>query len=170
VIVWHLPEKLLIRRLTKMGLPKTYFQSEPGSPSPLSATGKRRIRFEEVDMFNIAWHGHYMSYLDEGRIAFGDKYGLSYSAMKEAVVAAPIVQIHLDYITPLRFDQEVAVEAILYWTNSLKLNFEYKLTAEGRLVARAYSVQLFVDLDGQTLFIPSGFISEFRQKWKNGEF
>ncbi len=153
-----------------MGLPKAYFRAEPDSPSILSATATRRIRFEEVDMLGIVWHGHYVSYLDDGRIAFGDKYGLSYTAMRGAGIAAPIVQMHLDYVSPLRFDKEVAVEASLHWTDSMRLNFEYKLTSEGRLSARGYSVQLLVDLEGQTLFMPPDFISNFRQKWKNEEF
>ena len=83
-------------------------------------------------MLGIVWHGHYVSYLDDGRIAFGDKYGLSYSAMRDAGIAAPIVKMHLDYVSPLRFDKEVVVEAILHWSDSLRLNFEYKLTSEGR--------------------------------------
>lgn len=153
-----------------MGLPKDYFQVQSNSPPPLTATASRRIRFEEVDMLNIAWHGHYVSYLDDGRVAFGDKYGLSYTAMKEAGIAAPIIQLHIDYIAPLLFDSRITVEATLHWTEAMRLNFDYKLFSEGVLAARAYSVQLFVDLKGQTLFLPPEFISQFRQRWQNGEF
>ncbi len=153
-----------------MGFPKQYFKEDPGSPPPLRAMAKRRIRFEEVDMLRIAWHGHYVSYFDDGRVAFGDKYGLSYMAMRDAGVAAPIVQIHIDYVSPLNFDKEITVEAVLHWTDALKLNFEYAISCDGQLAARGYTVQLFIDLKGNVVFIPVDFVADFRQKWQNGEF
>ena len=152
-----------------MGFQKTYFKPRPDDPKPLSASTTRRIRFEEVDMLGIVWHGHYVSFLDDGRIAFADKYGLSYMAMRVNGIAAPIVQMHLDYISPLYFDNELKIEAILHWTDSLKLNFEFRLTCEGRLVARGYTVQLFVDLQGNLVILPPNLIKNFRQKWANGE-
>ena len=36
------------------------------------------VRFSEVDMMNIVWHGSYPLYLEDAREAFGEKYGLSY--------------------------------------------------------------------------------------------
>lgn len=152
-----------------MGFPKSYFKPKPNDHKPLAAVATRRVRFEEVDMLGIAWHGHYVSFLDDGRIAFADKYGLSYMAMRVDGIAAPIVQMHLDYISPLYFDNELQIEAILHWTDSLKLNFEYRLTCEGRLVARGYTVQLFVNLQGDLVLLPPNLIKNFRQKWANGE-
>jgi len=153
-----------------MATPKNYFPAVAGAPPPLKATGRHRVTFAEVDMLEIAWHGHYISYFDIGRVAFGDKYGLSYMAMRQAGVAAPIVQIHLDYLSPLRFDAEIEVTASLYWSDALRLNFEYQIRSQGRLAAKGSSVQLFVDLQGQTIFLAPDFIAEFRQKWQDGEF
>jgi len=153
-----------------MGFSKRYFKSNLEDPESLSAVAIRRIRFEEVDMLGIVWHGNYVSFLDDGRIAFGDKYGLSYMAMKEEGVAAPIVQMHLDYISPVYFDNVLEIEAILHWSDSLRLNFEYKLTCEGRQVARGYTIQLFVDMEGNLIIIPPNLIKEFRHKWKKGDF
>ena len=153
-----------------MGFSKRYFKSNLEDPESLSAVAIRRIRFEEVDMLGIVWHGNYVSFLDDGRIAFGDKYGLSYMAMKEEGVAAPIVQMHLDYISPVYFDNVLEIEAILHWSDSLRLNFEYKLTCGGRQVARGYTIQLFVDMEGNLIIIPPNLIKEFRHKWKKGDF
>jgi len=153
-----------------MGFSKRYFKPNLGDPTPLSALATRRIRFEEVDMLGIAWHGNYVSFLDDGRIAFADRYGLSYMSMKDDGVAAPIVQMHLDYISPLYFDNVLEIEAILHWSDSLRLNFEYKLTCEGRQVARGYTIQLFVDLKGNLVVLPPSLVKKFRHKWENGDF
>jgi len=146
------------------------FTPEADAPPPLRATGHRRVRFDEVDSLNIAWHGHYLSYFDDGRVAFGRRYGLSYQAMREAGVAAPIARIQVDYLAPLTMDAEIDIEAILHWSTALRLNFEYRIHHNGVLAARGSSVQLFVDGEGQTLFVANDFIGQFRRRWQQGEF
>lgn len=154
-----------------MGFGRDYFPHRPGDPAPLTVTARRRVRFEEVDMLNIAWHGHYVSFLDDGRVAFGDRYpALSYRHLHQAQVAAPIVQLHLDYQAPLFFDEEMDVAASLHWSDAVRLNFSYLITgAAGRLVARAWSVQLLVDGARTTLLIPPPWYEEFRRRWRQGE-
>jgi len=153
-----------------MGFVRDYFPARPGDPEPLTVAARRRVRFEEVDMLNIAWHGHYVSFLDDGRVAFGDRYpALSYRHLHEARVAAPIVQLHLDYQSPLFFDEEMGVAATLHWSDAVRLNFSYLISgADGRTVARAWSVQLLVDENRSTLLIPPPWFVDFRNQWRQG--
>lgn len=153
-----------------MGPPRDYFPPRPGEPAPLSVSARRRVRFEEVDMLNIAWHGHYVSFLDDGRVAFGDRYPvLSYRRLHEVRVAAPIVQLHLDYQAPLFFDEEMTVVATLHWSEALRLNFSYRITGrDSRPVARAWSVQLLVDPERRTLLVPPDWYEDFRHQWREG--
>lgn len=154
-----------------MGIVRDYFPARPDDPSSLSVSTRRRVRFEEVDMLNIAWHGHYVSFLDDGRVAFGDRHpALSYRHLHAERVAAPIVQLHLDYQSPLFFDEEMIVVASLHWSDAVRLNFSYLITgANGRSVARAWSVQLLVDENRRTLLIPPPWFEEFRNQWRQGD-
>jgi acyl-CoA thioester hydrolase len=153
-----------------MGFAKEYFPAAPTDPAGLTVTTERRVRFEEVDMLGIAWHGHYVSFLDSGRVAFGDRFpALGYARMKEEMVAAPIVQLHIDYQAPLIFDESMVIETTLHWTAALKLNFSYKISrADGRLASKAYTVQLFTDIQGRMLLLPPLWIAEFRRQWQAG--
>ena len=47
-----------------------YFPEEGDMPKPLVAEVKRRVRFEEIDLLGMVWHGRYPSYFEDGRIAF----------------------------------------------------------------------------------------------------
>ncbi|MEN8142280.1 MAG: acyl-CoA thioesterase [Thermodesulfobacteriota bacterium] len=154
-----------------MGFAKVYFETGPDDPPPLTVTTSRRVRFEEVDLLQIVWHGNYVSFLDDGRVAFGDLYpALSYNHLREKAVAAPIVQMHIDYLAPLRFDEVMAIETTLHWADALKINFSYKIFADdGRLAVRAYTVQLFTDPQGNMLLVPTDWIEEFRNNWRTGE-
>ncbi|MEN8190789.1 MAG: thioesterase family protein [Thermodesulfobacteriota bacterium] len=152
-----------------MGFPKRYFTEEADSPAPLLATTHRRVRFEEVDLIGMAWHGRYVSYFEDGRIAWGDKYGLTYMTFRENEVMAPIVQMHFDFKSPLRFDETMRIDTRLHWCDTLRLNFSYKIySSEERLAATGYTVQLLCDRDTNIILIPPDWIVEFRRKWQEG--
>lgn len=154
-----------------MGFAKSYFTTDPSEPPPLTVTTRRRVRFEEVDLLGIVWHGRYVSFLDDGRVAFGDRYPvMSYKRLHEERVAAPIVQMHLDYLAPLRFDEEMFIETTLFWSEALKLNFSYLILGpDQQPAARAYTVQLFTDSTGRMLLIAPDWIEAFRRQWRAGE-
>lgn len=151
-----------------MGFPKKYFTQEPNSPSPLQVTIRRRVRFEEVDSLEMVWHGRYPSYFEDGRIAFGDRYGLSYQSFRENRTMAPIVQMHFDYRVPLRFDDFFEIETELHWTDAMRLNFSYTLRKKTEVVATGYTVQLLADEAGNVLLIPPPWLVQFRQEWQEG--
>ena len=44
----------------------------------LTSSKDIEIRFSEVDMMKVVWHGAYPLYLEDAREAFGDEYGLTY--------------------------------------------------------------------------------------------
>lgn len=148
---------------------KGYFPTVEGAPQPLLATVTRRVRFEEVDSIGMVWHGRYPSYFEDGRIAFGDAYGLSYAAFVSHQVMAPIAQMHFDFKIPLRFDETVTIETRLHWNESMRLDFSYVIrNCSGRKAATGCTVQLLMTPDGTVLFAPPDWITAFRQKWQSG--
>lgn len=149
---------------------RSYFAIEPGAPEPLSVRTERLVRFEELDPLRIVWHGRYVSYFEDGRVAFGRKYGLSYEAFMENRLAAPIVSLHIDYMTPLTFDDRITIEATLHWCTAMRLNFEFNVfNGQGTKAASGYSVQVLTDLQGNMLFVAPDWIERFRRKWQSGE-
>lgn len=154
-----------------MGFQKKYFSEESTDPAPLVARVERRVRFEEVDALGMVWHGRYPSYFEDGRIAFGDTYGLSYHTFRNNNIMAPIVQMHLDYKSPLRFDEIFSIEAALHWSESARLNFSYLLkNSQRKTVAAGYTVQMLTDPSGTVQLIRPDWLLDFGKKWKEGFF
>lgn len=152
-----------------MGFPESYFMPLPGCPMPLVAITERMVRFEEIDSIGMVWHGRYPSFLEDGRAEFGRRYGLGYSRFRDAGMAAPIVHMQIDYRTPLRLDDSFSIETILHWTDSLKLNFEYRIRRDSHeLAATACTIQLVTDASGSLILAETGFLREFREKWRTG--
>lgn len=152
-----------------MGFKKSYFDDRPSDPEPLLAEVSPRVRFEEVDLLGMVWHGRYPSYFEDGRAAFGDRYGLSYHAFRENLTVAPVVQMHLDYRSPLRFDEQLTVETRLHWSDAAKINFSYMIyNAKAKIAATGYTVQLLTETDGTIILVQPEWILEFQKKWKEG--
>ena len=61
------------------------------------------IRFSEIDMMQVVWHGTYPVYLEDAREAFGNRYGLSYQRYMVESTFAPIVEMKLNYKRPLKY-------------------------------------------------------------------
>ena len=147
---------------------KPYFQPVPGSPPPLRMIVKRRVRFEEVDSMGIVWHGRYAGYFEDGRVALGHKYGISYSDFIRHRNPVPIRQINIEYIAPLFFENEIEIEAILHWSEAARINFEYVIRRNGNNVCVGYTVQLMLDENLELSLSPPPFYLEFLEKWKKG--
>jgi acyl-CoA thioester hydrolase len=127
------------------------------------------VRFNEADPLGIVWHGHYLRYFEDGREAFGKKYGVTYLDFYHQGFAAPVVSVHCDYKRPLRYGNSVIVQATLINTPAAKMLFEYKIfDAEKKtLVATGSSVQVFVDVKTFELHLTlPTFYEAWKKKWK----
>lgn len=149
---------------------KAYFRPVPDAPPSLTRTYEREIRFEEVDPLGIVWHGRYPSYIDDGRLHLGKKYGLSYMDFKANKVAAPIKQLHIDYHKPLYFGETVKVVTTLHYNEAARLNFEFELrNSVDEVTTTGYSVQMFIDEDQELMLAPPDFYADILHRWRNGE-
>ncbi len=148
---------------------KSYFPPVVGAPPSLRMTVDRRVRFEEVDSMGIVWHGCYPSYFEDARVALGHRYGIGYSDFIRERVPVPLRQMQIDYLAPLRFEDEMQITAILHWSDAARINFEYEIRGVcGRLICTGCTVQMMLDCNMNVLLAPPGFFTEFLQKWKQG--
>ncbi|MDD2557757.1 MAG: acyl-CoA thioesterase [Desulfuromonadaceae bacterium] len=150
---------------------KAYFKHSADAPPPLRCCVERVVRFEEVDALGIVWHGRYPSYFEDGRVLLGENHGIGYMDFYARGIAAPIKQMHADYKLPLRFGDRFTIEAVLHWSDAMRLNHEFILrNAEGLITTTGYSVQLLLDSENQVLMLPPPFYADFRERWRAGEF
>jgi acyl-CoA thioester hydrolase len=123
------------------------------------------VRFNEADPLGIVWHGHYVRYFEDGREAFGKRYGISYLDFYNKGIAVPVVSVQCDFKKALRYGDSVIVETTYMNTAAAKLKFEYKIvdSATKALVAKGSSVQVFVDAKTFELRLT---LPEFFEDWK----
>lgn len=128
-------------------------------------TIKKKISFYEVDAIHMLWHGNYVKYLEDGREAFGEEFGLSYMSIFNNGYFAPIVDLHLKYKKTASMGDVLLVETTYVPTKSAKLMFDYTITREsdGATILKASSTQLFVTKDGHFEVTVPNFLREWRE-------
>lgn len=135
-----------------------------GMDKKLSAEKKLDIRFSEVDMMGVVWHGSYVKYLEDAREEFGHKYGLSYDRYIKENIFVPIVELKMNYVHPLSYGMSPVVRITYCPTDAAKVVFEYEIfnPEDGTVFLKARSVQVFMDRNHNLMWESP----EFYVQWK----
>ena len=133
----------------------------------LKTTVPLKIRFSEVDSMNIVWHGSYMMYFEDAREAFGREYGIAYLDIFGNGYYAPLVEISFKYKSPITYDMKPKITITYRPTDAAKIVFDYEIKnpETGDLLATGHSVQVFMDLNYQLVWINPDFYEEWKRKW-----
>jgi acyl-CoA thioester hydrolase len=123
-----------------------------------------KVRFSEVDLMGIIWHGAYVKYFEDAREAFGKKYGLRYLFIHSNGFFAPLVELNFQYKKPLKYEDIIRVRITYIPTDAAKIVFEYEIrnTETGELCTTGKSTQVFLDAHYQLVL----FNPPFYTKWK----
>ena len=120
----------------------------------------------------VVWHGEYVRYLEDGREAFGRQYpGIGYLDFYNNGYTAPIVDLQLQYVSPLTLNDVAIIETRFIDMAAAKLCFEYVIhrQSDWALVARGSSMQVFVDKDGNMCLNNPAFFENWKKQWLTKE-
>ncbi len=121
----------------------------------MSASTTVVVRFSECDPLGIVWHGNYTKYLEDGRDAFGKKYGLDFVKIYNEGYATPIINIQIDFRKMMMFRDKAVVEVRYRKTDAAKIIFDYviKSTDTDEVICKASTTQVFVSKEGNELML-----------------
>jgi acyl-CoA thioester hydrolase len=134
----------------------------------LTNTIELEIKFSDVDMLGVVWHGNYVRYFEDGREAFGKEFGFGYMDVYDQGYIVPIVNINCDYKRFLRYQDHVVIETTYSPCDSAKINFGYRLfnPKTNELIVKGTTTQVFVHRDKFDLQLTNpDFFIEWKQKY-----
>lgn len=116
---------------------------------------------------HIVWHGNYVKFLEDGREAFGKEYGLGYYDVYGYGFMTPIVKVDLDYKRQVQYGDVVEIKTIFKSVDAAKIAFEYELRrlSDKAIVAKAKTVQVFLNREGELQITNPDFYVEWKQKY-----
>ncbi len=134
----------------------------------LTSSKDIEIRFSEVDMMKVVWHGAYPLYLEDAREAFGDEYGLTYEGYLDNQYYAPIVDMQIQYKFPLRYGVKARIDVTYRPTEAAKIVFDYEIRDKetNLLYCKARTIQVFMDMDYNLVLLNPEFFENWKAKWQ----
>jgi acyl-CoA thioester hydrolase len=104
-----------------------------------------RAQFYDLDPMNVVWHGNYTRWFEQVRTALMEKIGYSFQQMHASGYLWPIVDLRIKYVRPIRFGQEIAVNAtIVEFENRLRIDYRIRDNASGEILTKATTIQVAV--------------------------
>ena len=111
-----------------------------------------RVPFHDVDSMSIVWHGNYAKYFAAARCALLDKIDYNYNQMAESGFSWPVIDMHIKYVKPAVFNQDIVVEAkILEYFNRLKIGYLITDAQTGTKLTKGSTTQVAVDMKSQEM-------------------
>lgn len=106
-----------------------------------------RVPFHDVDSMSIVWHGNYVKYFAAARCALLDQIDYNYTQMAESGYSWPVIDLHVKYVKPAVFNQDIAVEAkLLEYENRLKIGYLITDARSGTRLVKGSTIQVAVDM------------------------
>jgi acyl-CoA thioester hydrolase len=112
-----------------------------------------KVRFNEVDAYRVAWHGHYVSWMEIGRNAIAAEFGLDAFQLVDLGYMGPVVALELKFLQPARFNDELTVQTRLRPAETATLAFEsIIIDSAGKKLASGITTHALTNLDGVLQF------------------
>jgi len=108
-----------------------------------------KVRFNEVDAYHVAWHGHYVAWMEVGRNDLAGRFGLNADDIAAEGYLAPVVVLELKFLRPTRFDDELRIRTSLRRMETATLEFVCAIIgADGKKCATGRTVHSLTDNNG----------------------
>jgi len=114
---------------------------------------KIAVRFNEIDAYRVAWHGHYVAWMEIGRNALAGRFELDAFQLVAAGYLGPVVALELRFLRPARFNDELTIQTTLRRTQTATLEFVTTIVGpDGTKLATGTTTHALTDMDGVLQF------------------
>lgn len=124
-------------------------------------THRIRVRYAETDQMAVAHHAAYVAWLEEARIAWMRSNGLSYRDIEASGTMMPVIDVHIAYKRPARFDDVLELTTTASAAGPSRVVFTTVVARGGEQLAQAEVTVAATDTAGKPVRIPDAVKSLF---------
>ncbi|MFP4974343.1 acyl-CoA thioesterase [Paenibacillus sp. CN-4] len=86
-----------------------------------------RVRYQETDKMGVVYHANYLNWFEIGRTEMLRSLGFTYREMEEQGVLLPVTNAAVDFKSPARYDDNIAVYTRMTSFTPLRIGYEYEI-------------------------------------------
>jgi acyl-CoA thioester hydrolase len=112
------------------------------------------VRFNEVDSYNVVWHGHYIAYFEAGRLDLCGRFGMSPGDLKGLGLFAPVVAMRCRLRAPARYGDDLLLKTSVVPDEKAMLTFSFRLyrLPDMHLLAEGETSHVLLTLENKMLY------------------
>jgi acyl-CoA thioester hydrolase len=96
------------------------------------------VRFNEVDEWGMAWHGHYIAWFEAGRMFLLRQFDLLPRQMVELGYIAPVIHLECNFKHPARCGDSIIVRTTVIKPEIAALIFKFEILLKENRTLLAY--------------------------------
>ena len=117
-------------------------------PVLISSEVEVEVPFHDIDVMKVAWHGHYVKYMEIARTQLTRKFDYDYPEMEASGFAWPIVGINIKYSRPAMYGRKLRIVAdLIEWELRMRIRYTIYDAETGNKLTKAESTQVAVNIN-----------------------
>jgi acyl-CoA thioester hydrolase len=137
---------------------------EAGQREVRSYETRFRVRYAETDQMGVVYYANYLIWMELGRAEYCRSAGIRYRDMEvEDGILLAVVESHCRYLSPARYDEEIAVKTWVAKANQRMVEFEYEIrnAVSGRQLASGATRHMFLSPGMRPAKLPEKYLALF---------
>jgi acyl-CoA thioester hydrolase len=114
-------------------------------PHGFSFSTDVRVRFAETDAQGIAHNSNYLVWFEVARVEYLERHAGGYQRLRDLGVEAVVLETHVRYLRPARFDDRLRVHARCLGVRGARFRYEYVIERDSTPVADGWTAHATVD-------------------------
>lgn len=124
-----------------------------------------RVIYGDTDRMGVVYYANYLRYFEAGRNEFLRAAGARYRDVeREFGVMFPVVEAHLEYRQPARYDDLLRVETSITELRRASLRFDYRIvrTEDETLLVEGHTFHACINQDLRPTRLPEPLLAALR--------
>lgn len=108
---------------------------------------EHRVIYADTDAGQVVYYANYLRWFESGRRELFRSLKINYALLDRNGIITPVVEVHCNYFYPARYDDVVMLETRVVDVKGKSVKFDYRVfrKKDKKLLARGYTVNVFVD-------------------------
>jgi acyl-CoA thioester hydrolase len=104
-----------------------------------------KVRFAETDAQGIVHNSNYFIWFEIARVEYLERFAGGYQKLRDLGVEALVLETHVRYLQPARFDDRLVVHARCLDVRGARFRYEYSIERNGEVLADGWTAHATVD-------------------------
>ena len=126
---------------------------------------KARVRYGETDQMGVVYHANYLSFFEIARTELIRLRGVAYSSLEEGGLRLMVTEAAMQYHSPGRYDDVLAITARLSESGPARVRFDYEVRRDGEdeVLVTGHTVLASIAEEGRPCRMPTELREIFDQ-------